>query len=73
MNWIKRWFDERRVKALKRKIARMKNEAKEADVEPLMPAMETISNRIRRERIVVLEKAIEKIDADKNETSYPPE
>lgn len=73
MNWIQRWFDERRVKALKRKIMRMKNEAKEAEVEPLMPAMETISNRIRRERIVVLEKAIEKIDADKNDGPDPTE
>lgn len=66
MNWISRWFEARRVKALKKKIARMKNEAKEAEVEPLMPAVETISNRIRRERIVVLEKAVEKMDADKN-------
>lgn len=62
MEWISKWLDRRRVKALKLKIARMKIEAEAAEVEPLMPAVETISHRIRRERLVVLEKAVEKID-----------
>ncbi len=64
MNWIKRWLERRRVKALKRKIAQMRKQEKAAEVPPLMPAVETISNRIRHERLVVLEKAIEKIEAD---------
>jgi hypothetical protein len=62
MEWLRKWLDRRRVKALKLKIARMKVEAKAAEVEPLMPAVETISGRIRRERLVVLERAVEKID-----------
>lgn len=65
MNWIERWLEQRRVNALKKRIARMKNEAEEAELIPLMPAVETISHKIRLERIVVLEKAIEKIEADK--------
>ncbi len=71
MNWIERWLEQRRVKALKKRIARMKNEAKEAEVIPLMPAVETISHRIRLERIVVLEKAIEKIEAEKDAGPNP--
>ncbi len=62
MNWLKNWLDRRRVKALKAKIERMKIEAKKAELVPLMPAVETISHRIRRERLVVLERAIEKIE-----------
>ena len=62
MEWIRKWLDRRRVKALKLKIARMKIEAAAAEVEPLMPAVETVSHRIRRERLVVLEKAVEKIE-----------
>lgn len=65
MNWIERWLEQRRINALKKKIARMRVEAEEAEVIPLMPAVETISHRIRLERIVVLEKALEKIEADK--------
>ena len=63
MNWIEKWFEQRRVHALKKKIARMKSEAAAADELPLMPAMETTSHRIRQERIVILEKAIEKIES----------
>lgn len=62
MNWLQNWLDRRRVKALKAKIERMKIEAKNAEVVPLMPAVETITHRIRRERLVVLERAIEKIE-----------
>lgn len=63
MNWITNWLDKRRVNALKRRISRMKVKAEEAEVEPLMPMVETISGRILRERIMVLEKAIEKLDS----------
>lgn len=69
MDWIQKWIDRRRVNALKLKIERMKIEARAAEIEPLMPAMETISRKIRLERLVVLEKAIDKIEncqADKN-------
>lgn len=66
MDWLQKWLDRRRVKALKLKIARMKIEAEAAEVEPLMPAVETISHRIRMERLVVLEKAVEKIDLQNN-------
>jgi hypothetical protein len=62
MNWIREWLDQRRIKALKSKIARMRIEAEAAAVEPLMPAVETISHRIRLERLVVLERAVEKIE-----------
>jgi hypothetical protein len=62
MEWMQRWLDRRRVKALKRKIEQMKRDAAEAEVEPLMPAMETISHRIRLERLVVLERAAAKLD-----------
>lgn len=69
MDWIQKWIDRRRVNALKLKIERMKIEARAAEIEPLMPAMETISRKIRLERLVVLEKAIDKIEncqGDKN-------
>ena len=69
MNWIEKWFEQRRVKALKRKIARMKSEAEAVDDLPLMPAVETTSHRIRLERIVILEKAIEKIESHQAQTS----
>ncbi|MES2935942.1 MAG: hypothetical protein V4805_20935 [Pseudomonadota bacterium] len=69
MNWIEKWFEQRRVKALKRKVARMKSEAEAADVLPLMPAVETTSHRIRLERIIILEKAIEKIESHKGQAS----
>jgi hypothetical protein len=62
MEWMQKWLDRRRVKALKKKVERMKREAEEAEVVPLMPMVETISARIRRERLVVLEKAVEKIE-----------
>ena len=61
MNWLARWLDRRRVRKLKQRLARMKIKAQEAEVEPLMPMVETISGRILRERIKVLEKAVEKI------------
>lgn len=61
MNWLTRWLDRRRVRKLKQRLARMKIKAQEAEVEPLMPMVETISGRILRERIKVLEKAVEKI------------
>ena len=61
MNWLDKWLNKRRVNAFKAKVARMKSEAEAAEIEPLMPAVETISRRIRLERIMVLEKAVEKI------------
>jgi hypothetical protein len=72
MNWFRRWIEQRRVKKLKLKIAKMKREAEAAAVEPLMPAVNTISGRIRLERIDVLEKAVEKIDAQRTPRSTPP-
>jgi hypothetical protein len=69
MNWIEKWMDRRRIKAFKRKIARMKSEAEAAEVEPLLPAVETISHRIRLERLVVLEKAAEKLELAKTNNS----
>ena len=66
MNWITRWIEKRRVEKLKKRILQMKLyveavEAVEADLR--MPTVETISGRILRERIVVLEKAVEVIEA----------
>ena len=63
MNWITRWLDKRRVKNLKRRISQMKMKVEEVEAELLMPTVETISGRILRERIVVLEKAVEKIES----------
>lgn len=62
MNWFERWLERRRVEALKRKVARMRAEAQEAELVPLMPAMETVSRRIRLERLDLLERAVEQID-----------
>ncbi len=62
MEWIQKWLDERRVKALKKRVERMRTEAEEAELEPLMPAMETISRRIRLERLVILERAMRDIE-----------
>ncbi len=62
MEWLDKWLDERRVRALKKRVERMRMEAEEAELEPLMPAMETISRRIRRERLVVLERAMQDIE-----------
>ena len=71
MEWIQNWLDKRRVKSLKKKIARMKIEAEAAEIEPLMPAVETISPRIRRERLVVLERAVEKIEHQQKAGAQP--
>lgn len=62
MDWLSNWLNQRRVNALKEKVARIKSEAEAADIVPLMPAVETVSRRIRLERIVVLERAVEKIE-----------
>lgn len=62
MNWLQKWAERRRINQLKQRVARMKQAAAQAEIPPLMPALETISGRIRKERIVVLEKALEKID-----------
>jgi hypothetical protein len=62
MEWLHKWLDERRVRALKKRVERMRMEAEEAELEPLMPAMETISRRIRRERLVILERAMNDIE-----------
>jgi hypothetical protein len=62
MEWLHKWLDERRVRALKKRVERMRMEADEAELEPLMPAMETISRRIRRERLVILERAMNDIE-----------
>jgi hypothetical protein len=72
MNWISRWMERRRVNKLKSKLAKMKRAASAAAVEPLMPAVDTISGRIRLERIDVLEKAVEKIDARQSPRIHPP-
>ena len=67
MNWIARWLEKRRVEQLKARILKMKLcvEAVEADLR--MPTVETISGRILRERIVVLEKALEKLESEEGE------
>jgi hypothetical protein len=62
MEWLHKWLDERRVRALKKRVERMRMEAEEAELEPLMPAMETISRRIRRERLSILERAMNDIE-----------
>lgn len=62
MNWIDRWLEQRRVRALKQRIARMKSEVQAAEVEPLMPVLDTFNHRVLLERIIVLEKAVEKIE-----------
>ena len=59
MNWIKNWFDKRQLRDLNRRIAKMKNQFKEVQVDLGMPTLETISGRILQERIVLLEKAVE--------------
>ncbi|CAN5154895.1 hypothetical protein BH11PSE11_BH11PSE11_32580 [soil metagenome] len=64
MNWISRWLDRRRVEKLKQRIAYMKACAEEVEADLRMPTVETISGRILRERIDVLEKAVEKIEND---------
>lgn len=69
MEWIQRWLDERRVKALRRRVERMRREAEKAELEPLMPAMETISRRIRRERLVILERVMNDIERRQPSTS----
>ena len=66
MNWFSSWLDKRRVRDLKRRIAQMKMRAEQAaeiEAELRMPTLETMTGRILQERIVVLEKAVEKIEA----------
>lgn len=66
MGWIQKWVERRRVQALKEKVARLKTDAEkaeEAELVRLMPAVETISARIRSERLAVLEKALKKIES----------
>jgi hypothetical protein len=65
VGWIQKWVERRRIRALKARVARLKIDtvkAEEEDLVRLMPAVETISARIRSERLAVLEKALEKID-----------
>jgi hypothetical protein len=66
MNWFSRWLDKRRVNDLKQRISEMKMRAERVarlEAELRMPTLETMTGRILRERIVVLEKAVEKIEA----------
>jgi hypothetical protein len=66
LGWIQKWVERRHIKALKAKVARLKTDVEKAEEEELvrlMPAVETISARIRSERLAVLEKALEKIEA----------
>lgn len=64
MNWIDRWFAQRRVRALKQRIARMRNEVKaSSSEETMMPALDTFNHQVLMERIGVLEKAVEKIES----------
>lgn len=63
MNWITRWIDKRRVEKLKKRISQMKLCAETVEADLRMPTVETISGRILRERIVVLERAVEKIES----------
>lgn len=66
MNWFSRWLDKRRVIDLKRRISEMKMRAEraaEVEAELRMPTLATMTGRILRERIVVLEKAVEKIES----------
>lgn len=64
MNWLEKWCERRRIEALQRRVARMREQAAKAEEEALarlMPAMETITGRIRDERLAVLEKALDKV------------
>lgn len=63
MNWFEQWMERRRVEGLKRKVARLRVEAEKAELVPLMPAMETISRRIRLERLDLLERALKRVDS----------
>lgn len=63
MNWVTRWLEKRRVKDLKRRISQMKIKAEEVEAELHMPTLETTSGRILKERIVLLEKAVEKLES----------
>lgn len=69
MNWIMNWLDKRRVKDLKRRISQMKAKAEEVEAELRMPTLETISGRILQERIELLEKAVEKLESQPEETN----
>ena len=64
MNWITKWRDKRRVDKLKARILKMKLCVDEVEADLRMPTVETISGRILRERIAVLEKAVEKLESD---------
>jgi hypothetical protein len=71
MNWFEKWMERRRIKALKQKLARMKREAEVAEVELAMPALETVSRKIRLERITVLEKAVQGIESKSGAAESP--
>jgi hypothetical protein len=63
MNWITRWLEKRHVDQLKARILKMKLCVETVEADLRMPTVETISGRILRERIVVLEKAVEKLES----------
>lgn len=68
MNWLKRWIERDRVKALKLKISQMKIEAKAAEDDCLMLSACTISSRI-----ALLEKAVKKIEVQQTaDENLPP-
>lgn len=64
MNWIARWLEKRRVEQLKARILKMKLCVEVVEADLRMPTIETISGRILRERIDVLEKAVEKLESE---------
>lgn len=61
MKWLERWVARRRVNALKSKISEMKEDARAAQEDQLALSAATITHRIE-----LLEKAVEKIEANAN-------
>jgi hypothetical protein len=65
MIWLEQWIERRRLHSLKQKIARLKKEAAEAENYTGLPAFDGATQKIRLERIVVLEQAVDKLEGGK--------
>ena len=63
MGWISRWNEQRHMRELKRKVAKLKMHLAEVQVDLGMPTLETISRRIAQERIILLERAVETLES----------
>lgn len=73
MMWLEQWIERRRLHSLKQKIARLKKEAADAASYTGLPAFDGATQKIRLERIVVLEQAVSKLESVRHPAAPDPD